>query len=117
MSRAASQRCLLQTTAPMIAVCSSQLADFGDCHGREPTGCCANLRETGLENQQVEARPQPSNPTTRRSKRRRVVTEEEPEGGCEGVGGESEVKMEMDALDYGEELDLDTLPDMTLYDI
>ena len=87
------------------------------CHGREPTGCCANLRETGLENQQVEARPQPSNPTTRRSKRRRVVTEEEAEGGCEGVGGESEVEMEMDALDYGEELDLDTLPDMTLYDI
>ena len=60
----------------------------------------------------MRARPQPANPTTRRSTCRRVVVGDEAES-----EGESEV--EMDVSDYGEELhvDLDALPDMILYDI
>ena len=45
------------------------------CHGREPTRCCTNLRDTGLENQRVEPRPQPG----RRSKRQREAAEVEHE--------------------------------------
>ena len=65
----------------------------------------SSIRYT-LHNRCKRGRLQPANPTTRRSKRRRVV-----------VGDEAESEVEIDVLHYGEDLDLDALLDMILHDI